>query len=166
MVKVGDTVYGPYSRGTLITYVKEGRILAHTQIAEGQGAPFYRADDHPNLRWDFKTKRGGFGAAKARANDAEPRQANYFITTQNITNLNAFETVLGQSGRVAMLSETCWILRSKLTTMQLNTKLATTCAKDDRFIVINATDNRAIWYNLGLSSDASIRSVWDADLDA
>lgn len=165
-VKVDGTVYGPYPRTRLIDFLREGRISAHTLLACGTDSEYYRADEHPNIRWNFDTTVNNVARAEEATNaDAAP-VCNYFICGQLLSNTNAFELVLNRAGKFARAGSNMWVLRSRITLPQLRNRLSSVLSKDEQFAIINATQGRLAWFNLGAEPDVAIRHVWDSDLDS
>jgi len=164
-VKVDGTVYGPYPRTRLIDFLKEGRISAHTQLSCGTDTNYYRADEHPNIRWNFDSTVQNVSRAEETNTDATG-VSNYFITGNLTSNTSAFEDVLKRIGKYTQVGDNIWVLRSSITLPQLRNRLSAVLDKDESFAAVNATEGRVAWFNLGQENDSAIRNVWDADLEA
>lgn len=166
-VQVDGTVYGPYPRSRLIDFLREGRVSANTMLACGSDNAFYRADEHPNIRWNFH----GNTENTARPNetlteDAEaPLLCNYFISGKLLSDQYNFELVLNRAGKFARAGTNMWVLRSRITLPQLRNKLSAVMGKDDQFVIVNASKGRLAWFNLGAEPDIAVRSVWDSELE-
>ena len=163
-VKIDDKVYGPYPRAKLIEFLEEGRVAAHTLLCCGADVEFHRADDHPNLRWDFSRHTRGFHEKRLDAGENAPPVCNYFICARLLQSNSAFEQVLHQSGKFARAGSDMWVLRSNVTLPQLRNRLSVALKKDEQFMVVNATKGRLAWFNLGAEHDVAVRSVWNADI--
>ncbi|ACT58347.1 hypothetical protein [Hirschia baltica] len=166
-VQVDGTIYGPYPRARLIDFLREGRVNAHTLLACGEDDVFFRADEHPNIRWNFSgnTENTARIASENKDEDQAPTVCNYFISGRILTNLHHFEQVLNAAGKFARAGNDMWVLRSNITLPQLRNKLSAVMGKDEQFVIVNATKGRLAWFNLGVEPDIAVRSVWDSDLD-
>lgn len=161
-VKVADKVYGPYPRSRMLEFLDEGRVTAETEIACGHDEHFFRADEHPNLRWNFGQAPVDGAAAEE---DSAPTVCNYLIAGKMLANHNEFESLLNKSGRFARAGVGIWILRSRVTLPQLRNRLSSVLGKDEQFVIVNASRGRLAWFNLGAEPDAAIRGVWDCELE-
>ncbi|MFC7291696.1 hypothetical protein [Hirschia litorea] len=166
-VQVDGTVYGPYPRSRLIDFLREGRVSASTMLACGSDNAFYRADEHPNIRWNFHGNTENTSRAnEANANDAEaPQLCNYFISGKLVSEHYNFELVLNRAGKFARAGSNMWVLRSRITLPQLRNQLSAVMGKDDQFVIVNASKGRLAWFNLGAEPDIAVRGVWDSELE-
>jgi len=159
-VRVDGNVYGPYPRSRLLEFLEEGRIAGHTQLACGADEDFYRADEHPNLRWRFD----GEPSHNAAEDDRAHPVCNYFISARILASTQDFEHVLNRAGQFSRAGANNWVLRSRTPLPQLRNQLSVALKKDEQFVIVNATKGRLAWFNLGAETDIAIRSVWNADL--
>ena len=164
-VMVGDQVYGPYPRARLLEFLEEGRIKAHTRLACGTDETFNRADEHPNLRWDFTNRTEQKTDSNAAAQDTAAPVCNYFISARILAEHAPFERQLNQVGKFARAGSDMWVLRSRETLPQLRKKLADVLRKDESCAIVNATTGRLAWVNLGAEHDVAIRSIWNSELN-
>lgn len=163
-VRIADREYGPYPRTRLIDFLKEGRVQAGTLIACGTDREFYRADNHPNLRWDFKgPKKRKFGDPRLDAGETEVPVCNYFIAARMLSDNDRFEQVLGEAGKMTRAASDMWVLRSRQSIQQLRNQLTTAVKPHEHFIIVNASKDRLAWYNIGIENDIAVRGVWDSD---
>jgi hypothetical protein len=163
-VKVDGTVYGPYPRTRLIEFLREGRISAHTELSCGADTQYHRADAHPNLRWNFDNTVENVSRAEESGSDASG-VCNFSVTAHLLSNTAAFENVLNRVGKFSRAGQSVWVLRSTITLPQLRNRLSAVLGKDENFTLVNATEGRIAWFNLGIEHDTAIRSVWDANLN-
>lgn len=163
-VMVGDKAYGPYPRSRLIDFLKEGRVTAVTMLACGSDTHFVRADQHPQLRWDFKNpRRRKFGEPRLDPGETEQPVCNYLIAAR-LTGSNArFEKALRDAGKMNRAAGDIWVLRSKHTIQQIRNQLTLAMTPHESFVIVNATKDRLAWYNIGVEADISVRAVWDSD---
>jgi hypothetical protein len=163
-VMIGDTAYGPYPRSRLIDFLKEGRVVASTMLACGADIEFKRADQHPNLRWDFKAPRKRkFGDPKLDPGETEVPVCNYFIAARLMAGNERFERVLRDAGKMTRAAGDMWVLRSRLTVQQLRNQLTLVMKPHEHFIIVNASKDRLAWFNIGVEQDIGVRGVWDSD---
>lgn len=163
-VMVGDKEYGPYPRSRLLDFLKEGRVLATTLLACGQDTEFVRADQHPNLRWDFRAPRKRkFGEPRLEAGETEAPVCNYFIAARLLASHDSFERVLKGAGKFTRAAGDMWVLRSRQSIQQIRNQLVIAMKPHEHFVIVNATKDRLAWYSLGVENDVSVRAVWDCD---
>ncbi len=162
-VKIGDTEYGPYPRSRLIDFLKEGRVTASSFLCCGNDTDYHRADHHPNLRWDFKTRRRKFGEPKLDPGESEVPVCNYFIAARLMAGNERFERVLREAGKMSRAAGDMWVLRSRLTIQQLRNNLTLIMKQHEHFIIVNASKDRLAWFNIGVENDIAVRNVWDCD---
>ncbi|MEM8921508.1 MAG: hypothetical protein AAGB25_09055, partial [Pseudomonadota bacterium] len=125
---------------------------------------FMRADQHPNLRWDFSARAArGFNKPKLEDGETEVPVSNFFICCRLLAGSQDFEDVLHETGRFARAGGDMWVLRADVTLPQLRNRLSKVMRKDEQMIIVNATKNRIAWFNLGPENDIAVRSVWDID---
>lgn len=163
-IQLGDKEYGPYPRSRLIDFLKEGRVSAATLLACGADTEFFRADKHPQLRWDFSAPRKRrFGEPRLEPGETEIPVCNYFIAARLLAGNDAFERVLRDAGKMTVAAGDMWVLRSKQTVQQLRNKLSTVMRPNEQVVIVNATKDRLAWFNLGPENDIAVRDVWDSD---
>lgn len=164
-IKIGEVVYGPYTRSRLVEFLKEGRVLASTLIAIGDDDVFVRADRHANLRWDFSTSRKRkFGEPKVDGEN-EARVSNYFVSARLTADAEAVEHVLAECGKFAKIAGDMWVLRSTYSIQGLRSRILPVLRPNEQIVIVNATKDRLAWCNLGLQGDLAIRDVWDAEIE-
>ncbi|MBI1339956.1 hypothetical protein GC169_07075 [bacterium] len=163
-IKVGDEVYGPYSRSRLIEFLKEGRVLPTTLVAIGEDNEFVRADRHANLRWNFEgARKRKFGEPKLDPGETEIPVCNYFIAARLVGDNGAVEAVLKECGKYSRIAGDMWVARSRLTIQQLRARISAILRSQEQIVIVNATKDRLAWFNLGMEGDLGVRSVWDSD---
>ncbi len=163
-VKVGEKVFGPYPRTRLIDFLKEGRVTAASLLACGQDDFFLRADQHPQLRWDFRAPRKRrFGEPRLDPGETEAPVCNYLIVGRLLSSHESFEKILGAAGKFTRAAGDMWVLRSRQSIQQIRGQLSLTMKPHEYFVIVNATKDRLAWYSLGVESDIAVRSVWDSD---
>ncbi len=75
----------------------------------------------------------------------------------------AFLQTLQTFGRVERIGETLWALRSLSTAEQLRNALSSTLGRQDRMFIVDSSNNRTAWFNIGADLDKRIRNLWDED---
>lgn len=163
-VRIGDKDYGPYPRTRLMDFLKEGRVTASTLLACGQDTVFLRADQHPQLRWDFRAPRKRrFGEPRLEPGETEAPVCNYFIAARLLASHDGFERVLKGAGRYTRAAGDMWVLRSRQSIQQIRNQLVIAMKPHEHFVIVNATKDRLAWYSLGVENDIGVRGVWDSD---
>ena len=154
-IMVSDVVYGPYTLGQMRAFVEEGRLLASSVVARGDGGAFISAFEHMSLR-DL------FAAEDNTSPPTErPAAANYMITLQTDSDgRHAFISVLNQLGRFSELMGGTFILHAEISLVELHAQLSTILAERGKFVIANTSTGQLAWMGLGPDADQHARAVW------
>ncbi|WP_018147950.1 DUF4339 domain-containing protein [Henriciella marina] len=160
-VLVNDNVYGPYTLGQMQGFIRERRIGAGTQVAEGDGGAFIPAQEHQPLVQSLKASLRPSVDAEAAG---EP--SNYLIIAK-LTGTGEMQLIsaINRLGKFAEIMPGVWALRSTVKQAKLRDRLKQTVTSSDQVMIANASSGRLAWLNLGPEADVHIRRVWDANVD-
>lgn len=72
-----------------------------------------------------------------------------------------FEAALGRFGRFARAKRGLWLLKASTDAETLRNALSRAAGRDGALVIIDASRDRAAWYNIGARSDAALRLLRD-----
>jgi hypothetical protein len=173
LVTVEDQAYGPYSLDQMRTFITEGRIVASSQVASPGAQQSHYADDDPVLGPMF----GPAQPAQREAPDdaLKPAQGfgrqpqgddgvlNHIVILADIKSrsLNEFEETVFNMGRVAPIMPQAWLLTTTHSLNAVRNVLVQTLGTVDTLFVVDATHDRAAWFNFGPEADSRMRRLWN-----
>ncbi|HTP75765.1 MAG TPA: DUF4339 domain-containing protein [Rhizomicrobium sp.] len=185
-ISVGGRSYGPYSFSQMQAFVAEGRLAAHSQVAPEGSADFHPAGDDTQLGALFAPAKksepipsatGQF--LTARKNGSDDVIANTFgrgsrdergtehgryliLADMKSKSISGLEEEILNLGPAYSLMPQVWILVSDQTVNGVRNALVPKLGKIDTLFIVDATHNKATWFNFGPETDARIRRVWMA----
>ncbi|WP_300545270.1 DUF4339 domain-containing protein [Maricaulis sp.] len=158
-VKVEGRVYGPYTPQQMRAFVGEGRIAAHSQVSPERDGIWTQASDID----EFREWLGGTQQRPAPEKRVTPgaRPANFVVIAEIQSESAAeFKTALSAYGDLEQITPGVWLLRGPTTSAVLRNELSHILAREDKLLVIDASHDRAAWFNLGRDADQNIRELW------
>jgi hypothetical protein len=183
-INVGGRSYGPYSLHQMQGFVAEGRLAPHSQVSQpGTGMTCAAKDDArlaslfsspkkpepvPSATGRFFTAKIGtdddtnspkFGRSSDEAKGAE-RGRYLIIADMKSRSISGLEEEILNLGPAYALLPQIWLLVSDQSMTAIRNTLVQKLGKIDTLFVIDATRNRATWFNFGPEADARIRRVW------
>ena len=158
-VKVEGRVYGPYTPQQMRAFVSEGRIAAHSQVSPERDGIWAQAADIEEFR-DWLGENDKLPKPEKRVTPGA-RPAN-FVVIAEIQSENAaeFRTALESYGDLEPITAGTWLLRGPTTASVLRNELSHILGREDKLLVIDASHDRAAWFNLGREADQNIRGLW------
>jgi hypothetical protein len=190
---VAGQTYGPYSEQQMLAFVGEGRLAAHSLVAPTGSTQFRPAGSYPMLARLFAPEpapipsgpqpsaTGKFVTASGvesdedtiqptfgRSND-EPRTGErgrfVVIADMKSRSISGLEEEIFNMGPAYSLMPQAWLLISDQPINVVRNALVQKLGKMDTLFVVDATHNKAAWFNFGPESDTRIRRVWTAQHD-
>ncbi len=173
-IRANDRSYGPYTLEQLRGYAAEGRLAAHSLVARGTGADYRPASADPDLavlfrpvepqpqRPVFFTAEGdigqqGFGKVE---NDGVQQSRFLIIAEMKSRSIAGLEEEIFKCGQATALMPQAWLLSSDMTLNALRNQLIQKLGRIDMLFIVDATRNKAAWFNYGPEADSRIRRVW------
>lgn len=194
-ISVAGRTYGPYTLLQLQSFVGEGRLAAHSLVAQGGDQNFHAAGDDPNLAFLFAPAPQPAAAAAptpmpsatgkfvtgsgtgveldedtisptfGRSTD-EPRGGErsrfVIIADMKSRSISGLEEEIFNQGPAYSLMPQAWLLTSDHPINVIRNALVQKLGKMDMLFIVDATHNKAAWFNFGPESDTRIRRVWTA----
>ena len=171
IISVGGRAYGPYDMEQLRAFVAEGRLAPQSLIARSGETQFRPAGTEPALAAIFPPSRFHEGAAAqeteahrafGRQDDDTTGERSHFVIiadmkSRSIDGLNDEIVKLGPA--FSIMPQT-WVLSTDQSVNAVRNTLVQQLGKLDALFVIDATHDKAAWFNFGPEPDARIRRIW------
>ena len=162
-MKIGRSVYGPYTYKEMENLVVQGLLAPHSRICKYGSKAWDRASNDPSISVIFggkhkPSKSQDSGAAETP--EQEPVNFALFMEIASNANIDLFQAIrnLGPSSRI---SGSCWLLKTDKSAGAIRNALVPLMANSDKLLVIDTSRSKLAWFNLGPEADSKIRKVWD-----
>jgi hypothetical protein len=184
-INVAGQTYGPYSPQQMQAFVAEGRLAPHSLVAPTGDTQFKAAGEYPTLLRLFAPASGSTPSATGkfvtaggveaeedlvsptfgRSND-EPRTGDrgrfVIVADMKSRSISGLEEEIFNLGPAYSLMPQAWLLTSDQPINLIRNALVQKLGKMDMLFIVDATHNKAAWFNFGPESDTRIRRVWTA----
>jgi hypothetical protein len=178
-IKANDRSYGPYTLEQLRRFAGEGRLAPHSLVARDGASDHRPASDDPELaalfqaaqpqlppqqtsaaqRPVFFTAEGDLGRVRP-----EPESAAFgrflVLADMKSRSISGLEEEIHRCGQATPLMPQAWLLSSDMTINALRNQLVQKLGRIDMLFIVDATRNKAAWFNYGPEADSRIRRVW------
>lgn len=183
-IRVGGRNYGPYSLQQMRGLVAEGRLAPHSQVSRSENDEPCAAKEDSQLATLFASTlaaepipsaTGRFYTAKSTG-DEEATEQKFgrsnedlrgggrsrflIIADMKSRSIAGLEEEIQNFGPTYTLMPQIWLLVSDQNINAIRNALVQKLGKIDVLFVIDATHNKATWFNFGPEADARIRRVW------
>jgi hypothetical protein len=172
-IKANDRCYGPYTLEQMRGFATEGRLAPHSLVASDNAGRFAPAHEYEALaalfrpaapapqRPVFFTAEGDLGAAYA-VREPEPATQSRFVIMAEMKSrsIAGLEQEIQRCGQAIQLMPQAWLLASDMTVNALRNTLIQRLGRVDMLFIVDATNNKAAWFNYGPENDSRIRRVW------
>lgn len=177
IVNVDGRAYGPYDVEQMRDFAGQGRLVAMSQVARAGKTEFRNAMDDPELAPFFVRPRPAPAAEPARLREpARPatfgkeRDGNeqastglshlIIIADMKSRSINGIEEEIAKLGTFCPLLPQVWMLSTEASVNAVRNALIQQLGKLDMLMVIDASRDKAAWFNFGPEMDARIRRIW------
>ena len=169
-IKANDRCFGPYTLEQLRVFVSEGRLAPHSLVAQTNDPNFKPASEQDGLsvlfrpatqRPVFFTAEGDLGSTYAvREAPATTLSRYIIIADMKSRSIAGLEQEIMRCGQGIALMPQAWLLASEMTINALRNTLIQRLGRIDMLFIVDASHNKAAWFNYGPENDARIRRVW------
>lgn len=149
---VGEKIYGPFTVGQLRVFIFDGRINARSKVAEGDGGRIITAGEHPQLASAFAER-----LERARPN----KLSNFVVITQSEFGQEKFVDLLNELGSFGEALPGVYLLSSNIRLAKIQSQFSEIVHRDEKVMIVDATNNRLGWLGLGLDTNDHMRTLWD-----
>jgi hypothetical protein len=184
-ISVGGRSYGPYTLEQMRSFVTEGRLAPHSLVAQAGSGNFTPASAQPVLAQVFAPAQapgpsatGKFVTASGVEIDEEtisptfgrsadePRTGErgrfVIVADMKSRSITGLEEEIFNLGPAYSIMPQAWLMTSDLGINAIRNTLVQKLGKLDMLFIVDATHNKAAWFNFGPESDTRIRRVWTA----
>jgi len=172
-VNTGERTYGPYTITQLQAFATEGRLAPHSLVARTGEQEFHPANEDPNLSSLFRSGNSPAAVAQAlrsdqprgfgrKESDVETRETSHYVIIADMKSRSAagLEEEIFTLGPAHAVLPQVWLLTCELGINAVRNALVQKLGKLDMLFVVDATRDRAAWFNFGPEADARIRRLW------
>lgn len=184
-VNVGGQSYGPYTAAQMEAFFSEGRLIAQSLIARQGEANIRPAASEPAFAAFFKTAKpekktlapqpaqsepatiqtdAPVAVHKFGRNDDDKRPAepsHYLIVADmKSRSITGLEEEIFNLGPAYPLLPQVWLVSCQLSVNAIRNLLIQKLGKLDLLFIINATQDKAAWFNFGPEADSRLRRIW------
>lgn len=177
IVNVGGQTYGPYTDAQMAAFAVEGRLSAQSLIARAGEDSFRPASVEPALAALFvpvsaqPTEEPGESAAPApsreapsfgRSDSQKTTEPSHIVVIADMKSrsITGLEEEVYRLGQAYALLPQVWLVRTEHTITTVRNQLIPKLGKLDRLFVVDATNDRAAWFNFGPESETRMRRIF------
>ena len=178
IINVGGRAYGPFGAEQMRAFAAEGRLVAMSQVARAGETECHNALDDPDLARFFVPGRrapvtepdpvqdvvrpASFGKLDDAGDAAEASELSHFVIISDMksNSISALEEELGKLGPSCTVLPQVWFVTTRASISAVRGMLVQQLGKLDSLIVIDATRDKAAWFNFGPEMDARLRRFW------
>ena len=177
IISAAGRTYGPYAKEQLRAFAGEGRLSRESLVARAGETQFRKLSDELELADLFDMPDGereadvvrslkrdpaaGFGRSDEGARTDGPSHFVIIADLKSGSIARVEETIATLGHSFAILPQT-WLLSSHETVNTIRNTLTPQLGKLDMLFVVNASNNKAAWFNFGPEADARIRKLWQS----
>jgi hypothetical protein len=186
MVSVGGRAYGPYTDAQMTAFAAEGRLTPQSLISRSGEEALRCAGDEADLAHLFApapeqsdpgegahdsmpradAKPGGvFGRGKDDALKPGERAHVVIIADMKSRSINGLEEEIYKLGQACPILPQVWLLRTDQTINTVRNLLVQQLGTLDSLFVVDATHDKAAWFNFGPEAESRIRRLWSRGQD-
>lgn len=175
-ISVGGRPYGPYTLEQLKAFQAQGRLAPYSLVARDQ-EQFHPASDDAELASLF----GGAAQPEEQPQAERPAEAqpgphrfgqatvhrgrNRYIVMSDLKSgsIAGLDEEVHKFGSAFSFTDQTWILISEVSLNTLRTELVQKIGKLDTLIVVDVTNDKAAWFNLGPEAETRMRRLWQRE---
>lgn len=174
IINVNGRAYGPYDEEQMRSFAREGRVVGASLVARAGETEFRTAAEEPQLAHLFASAAPS-SIAEALQN-REPRNQPPFgkyedderdglahvlvMADMRSRSISGLEEEIYRLGVTVPLLPQVWLLSTDLSANTVRNILIQQLGKVDVLLVVDATRDKAAWFNFGPEIDAKIRRLW------
>ena len=181
-ISVGGRVYGPYSLEQMQAFHAENRLADHSLIARAGEEQFHPASEDAALAPLFQpapapepepsvepvmepAQPHRFGA-RAEPEAADQGPAHFVIVADMKSgSIAGLEDEIFKLGQAHRFSAQSWVLCSDGSINIVRNALVQKLGKLDTIFIVDASHDKAAWFNFGPEADTRIRKMWSKPVE-
>ncbi|HEX2590082.1 MAG TPA: DUF4339 domain-containing protein [Rhizomicrobium sp.] len=170
-ISVDGRIYGPYSLEQMRTFAGEGRLAPTSLVARPDQQNFRDASEVPELAALFRSNRPqalaevmeepapSFGR-EAPAEHAGEMAHIVIMADMKSRSLTGLEEEIFNLGPAYTILPQAWLVKTSLPVSLIRNQLIQKLGKLDQLFIVDATNDRALWFNFGPEADTKLRRLW------
>jgi len=170
-IKANDHCYGPYTAEQMSAFAAEGRLAPHSLVARESETVFRPASEDSELaplfrpapqRPVFFTAEGDIGQQNFGRQEGEAAALSHFVVIADMKSrsISGLEEEIFKCGQATSIMPQAWLLSSEMSINAIRNALVQRLGRIDALFIIDASRNKAAWFNYGPEADSRIRRVW------
>jgi hypothetical protein len=167
-ISVGGRVYGPYSAEQMRSFAGEGRLAPTSLVARHGEQNFRSANEEPELAQLFATEKSAAEAIEeqtpsfGRHGEGEQGQFAHItiIADMKSRSVTGLEEEIYNLGPAYTIMPQAWIVRTDVPVNVIRNMLQQKLGKLDVLFIVDATHDKASWFNFGPESETKMRRIW------
>jgi len=178
IINVAGRAYGPYSTEQMRTFAHEGRVVNDSLVARAGETEFRTVGEEPSLAQIFGAARSthiaealqnreqkrqpAFGRQDDEDRDGGRRENCHLVVMADMKSrsISGLEEEMHKLGLTVQLLPQVWLLSTEATANAVRNTLIQQLGKLDVLFVLDATRDKAAWFNFGPELDTRIRRFW------
>ena len=181
-ISVNGHTYGPYTVAQMRAFAAEGRLAAHSLVAREGEDQFHPASADGELAVLFRPASpapaparpvfftaGGDSAQQSfgrSEDDKSGERAHYvIIADMKSRSISGLEEEIFNFGPAYPIMPQGWILSSEASINVIRNALVKKLGKLDTLFVVDATHDKAAWFNFAPEAEARFRRIWQKALE-
>lgn len=167
---MGGRPYGPYTDAQMAAFAAEGRLAPQSLIARVGETKYRQAGEEAALVSLFdgqtptpaqRTQQSGvFGRNKDEGQKHGERAHIMVIADLKSGSIAGIEEELYRLGQVCPVLPQIWIVHTDQSVTSVRNTLIQQLGKLDKLILVDATNDKAVWFNFGPELEARLRRIW------
>jgi hypothetical protein len=177
MVSVEGRAYGPYTDAQMAAFAAEGRLAPQSLIARSGEQTFRPAGeeaalagcfgrapaDAPRTSQTFSRSGAVFGRIKEEAKSSGEPGHIVIIADAKARAVTGLQDEIFKLGTACSLLPQIWLLQTDKSVNEVRNVLVQQLSTVDVLFVVDATNNKAAWFNFSPEAEARIRRVWSGE---
>lgn len=178
IVSFAGRTFGPYSTRQMGEFAAEGRLAKQSLVARAGESTFRKACEESELAPIFHNSHDPPAAIVPQPlrpetqpafgrhdENSRPGEFAHFIIAADLKSgsIARLEETIAKLGQSCPIMPQVWLLSSDQPISIIRNMLTQQVGKLDLLFVIDATNDKAAWFNFGPEADARIRKFWRAD---
>jgi len=174
-ISVDSRVFGPYGAEQMRIFRDQGRLAAHSLIARKGENQFRPAGEDADLASLFSSSpEAAVQGLPAQAPQSPARQPQKFgyesspdarnryviIADMKSASIAGLEDEILKLGPACRVMSQAWIVASEISINTLRTGLMQKLGKLDNLLIVDATNDKAAWFNFGIETETKLRNLW------
>jgi hypothetical protein len=168
IISTADRTYGPYTIVQMKAFVQEGRLAPHSPTAHTGETEFHPASEDPVLSTLFQSPASSANTETPaprfgrRDNETAAGELTHYLIMADMKSRSIMgleEEIFNLGPAYAVLPQV-WLLTTDMNINMLRTALVQKLGKLDMLFVVDATHDKAAWFNFGPQADTRIRRMW------